>query len=173
MTWFQTEPLDIIDAPADEHHKGGRTVLIPRRIVIHATAGTNSLRWLTRQSIPEVSVHRLIARDGRIYKLGEDWEVMYHVGHATMFPHPFIGLTNANYTSLGIELENTNDGTQEYTSSQLASAAGQVVEWIGQFGYIPVVSHADLDARKHDPFRFPWEQFMVLVWDRITSMVDH
>lgn len=173
MRWFRTAPLDIKDVAADWHHHGGKWKLVPRRIVLHATAGIDSLAWLTTDSNPPVSAQRLIGRDGRIFKLMDDLMVGYHVGFAKMSPMPFRGYQNSNYTSLGIELENLNDGKQEYPSAQLVSAANQIVEWYGKYGYLPVVSHADMDAGKSDPVNFPWEQCMVLVWDRVASLVGH
>lgn len=158
--WFSTPPLDIIDKPAEMHHYDAITAPLWRRIVLHATAGTNSLDWLTRTSSPPVSVHRLIARDGTIYKIVDDRFVAFHVGFATLFPYAGRGLINANYTSLGIELENLNDGKQDYSPKQLTALLGQVLEWYGAYGYLPMVSHSDLDPRKSDPRNFPWEAFM-------------
>jgi len=146
--------------------------MVPRRIVIHATAGTDSLAWLTQTSDPPVSVHRLIARDGTIFKLVADDDVAYHVGFSTLFPYPNRGLISANYTSLGIELENTNTGQQPYPKVQLAAAMAQIIEWYGAYGYLPLVGHCDLDARKLDPVGFAWEEFMGVLFGSLTHFID-
>lgn len=170
--WFSTPALDIVDLPADRGHYSDGVHLVPRRIVLHATAGKDSRAWLSRTSNPPVSVHRLIRRDGRIYKIVADEHVAYHVGFATLFPYPGRGLTSANYTSLGIELENDNTSKEGYTAAQVASAVLQVVEWFGKFGYLPVVSHADLDSRKSDPHGFDWQGFYLLVARSVAGLVD-
>jgi N-acetyl-anhydromuramyl-L-alanine amidase AmpD len=66
---------------------------------------------------------------------------------------------NANRLALGIELENLNDGKQGYTDAQYESSARQVLEWWSRFGYLPIVRHSDIDARKTDPKGFGWDAF--------------
>lgn len=171
--WFTTPPLDIIDAPADHRHYSVALPLVPRRIVLHSTQGTNSLGHLTHDSTPPVSVHRLIDRQGQIYKIVPDNAIAFHVGFSTLFPYPHHGLTNANYTSLGIELENLNNGKEAYPREQLLSCVAQILEWYGAYGYLPVVSHADLDPRKRDLATFDWETFMGMVWKRLTGILDN
>lgn len=153
---MKTPPLDIIDAPADMFHYAPALTLTPMWIVLHATAGTNSLDWLTTTSDPPVSVHRLIDRMGRIFKIVPDDRQAWHVGKAILLPGPLKALTNPNSICLGIELENLNDGTQDYPQEQVDATARQITEWWGAYGYLPVVSHAALDVRKSDPYRFPW-----------------
>ncbi len=70
--WFKLEPLNIVDKRADSEHYGVYDVLSPKYIVIHATGGVDSVAWLTTRSTPPVSSHRLISRNGTIYKLVPD-----------------------------------------------------------------------------------------------------
>src|SRR5204862_8324577 len=129
---FTTAPLPIIDHPADALHAGGQTRLGYRYVFIHATGGTNSLNWLstTSPASKPVSCHRLIAKDGRIYKVVPDEKTAYTQGPAEIGPLPEQG-QNANNWALSIELENLDNGRDPYPAAQLDAAAAQVVEWIG------------------------------------------
>jgi N-acetylmuramoyl-L-alanine amidase len=157
VAFFSTPPLDISDLPADAAHKGG-TRAGYRFIIIHSTGGTNSRNWLTRTSTPPVSIHRLITKQGEIIKIVPDHEVAWHCGPAIVGPIPGGNFTLNNF-SLGIELENLNTGRDPYPLSQVSAVAAQVLEWWGLYGAIPVLAHAWVDKRKHDPAGFPWNAF--------------
>src|SRR5690349_9431690 len=88
MSYFQTPPLQITDHPADAAHAGGLARLGYRFIAIHATGGVDSLNWLSTTSAPPVSIHRLISKDGRIYKIVPDGTAAYHAGPAHVGPLP-------------------------------------------------------------------------------------
>jgi N-acetyl-anhydromuramyl-L-alanine amidase AmpD len=169
--FFTTPPLTIIDHPADAQHCGGQTRLGYRYIVIHATGGTNSLDWLSTTSPPSnpVSIHRLIAKDGTIYKIVADTVTAYHAGPAEIGPLPGVG-QNVNNWSLGIELENRNDGRDPYPSAQLDAAAAQVVEWIGVYGFLSIVGHGWIDVRKHDPAGLNWPDFYARIWAKLKAV---
>src|SRR3569832_590174 len=154
MRWFNTPPLCVTDLPAKSDHHGDLTGLRPRFIVLHATGGTDSRDWLTRTSDPPVSVHRLISREGVIYKILPDEAVAWHVGRSIMFPDGKGSHTNLNNLALGIELENLNNGKQDYTAEQMDKTTRQILEWYGAYGYLPILSHASVDNRKTDPAGF-------------------
>lgn len=165
---FATPPLSIIDHPADSIHCCGMTRRGYRWIVLHATGGTNSLDWLstTSPNSNPVSVHRLIAKDGTIYKIVPDDAVAYHAGPAKVGPLPST-TENMNNYSLGIELENLNNGRDPYPELQLAACVSQVVEWIGMYGFLPIVAHSWIDMRKRDPAGFNWDAFYFRLWSRL------
>ncbi len=163
---FTTPPLVITDHPADSAHAGALPRLGYRFIVIHATGGTNSLNWLSTTSSPPVSIHRLISKQGQIYKIVPDGVAAYHAGPARVGPLPSAD-ANVNNWSLGIELENLNDGHDPYPAAQLDSAAAQVVEWWGAYGFLPVLAHAWIDSRKHDPAGLDWPDFYRRIWARL------
>ncbi len=165
---FPTDPLNIVDAPADAQHKGGaRHMSGVRFIIIHHTGGTNSLKWLTTDSPPSnpVSVHRLISRTGTLYKLVSDDEEAWHAGRG--YVGPLVGAakgqTNLNRCSLGIELENLGNG-QEYPPEQIAMAVAQCVEWIGAYGPLMILGHSEVDGRKHDPRGLSMDWFRLRVF---------
>lgn len=150
---FPTEPLQIVDSPARwDHFSPGRTGPISV-IVIHATAGRDSLDWLTWQSPAgkEVSIHRLIQKDGTIIKIVPDNATAYHAGPSQRWQSVQSIDYNMNSVSLGIELENLNTVDDRYPTAQLMSCGGQVVEWWGLYGFLPVVFHYEIQANKTDP----------------------
>lgn len=145
---------------ADSAHRGGTRTLPPLVVVLHATAGTNSLAWLTTNPASEVSAHLLIRPDGHVYRLVEDAGIAYHAGVSTWARFGRTGQASVNSISLGIELENLNTGEDPYTSAQVESAARAVYRWILAYGYLPTVSHASIaPTRKTDPAGFPWAQY--------------
>lgn len=171
MSYFSTDPLHIIDRPSDQLHKGG-TRFGYRYIVMHATVGglESSLRWLTTASPPSnpVSVQRVVSKSGQLYKLTDDAEVAWHAGFATIGPLPRrnaqgVVVESVNQWSLGIELENDNSGHDAYPLVQIKTTAKQVAEWIGAYGYLAIVGHSWIDARKSDPAGFPWDVFYRLL----------
>src|SRR3954463_11295279 len=84
-------------------------------MVIHATAGSarSALGWLTTP-LSRVSAHYLIDKGGHIYQLGPDDRAAWHAGRAAWH-----GETAINDISIGIELENANDGRDAYPPEQL------------------------------------------------------
>lgn len=169
-TYFLTPPLTIIDRPADARHLGPpRSMAAIKIMILHATAGPlqSSLDWLTTNPASSVSVHRLIDRDGTIYKLADDDRVCNHVGFSRMG-----NTTNLNPFSLGIELVNRNDGRDPYPHAQLRSTAFQVAEWYGRYGMLPIVSHASVDTKgKSDPAGFPWAIWYQLLIDQLRVLL--
>lgn len=172
---FSTPPLSITDYPADRLHQGG-VRLGYRFITLHATAGSldSSLHWLTTTSPPSnpVSVHRVISKQGHIYKLVSDEAIAWHAGYATVGALPRRNAQGAiiesfNQWSLGIELENDNTGHDPYPPLQVLACVNQVVEWIGMYGFLPIVAHSWVDRRKSDPAGFSWDAFYQTLWSRL------
>ena len=176
MAYFQTPPLSIIDHPADANHKGG-VRLGYHWIFLHSTVGTNSLDWLSTDPNSAVSCHRLIAKDGTIYKIVPDNEVAWTQGPAQIgnLPRrdPKTGkiVEDVNQWSLSIELENLNDGRDPYPYAQIKSCVDQVVEWKAAYGDLAVVAHAWCQSNKTDPRGFPWGQFFGMYYARMGTLL--
>jgi N-acetyl-anhydromuramyl-L-alanine amidase AmpD len=168
---FSTNPLPIIDHPADRAHCCGEARLGYRWIFLHATGGVNSLNWLSTTSPHDtpVSCHRLIAKDGTIYKIVPDDKVAYTQGPSVAGPVPGNG-ENMNQWALSIEMENLDNGHDPYPVTQVRACALQVVEWIGAYGFIPIVAHAWMQRDKHDPLGFPWDELYALIWDQLKEI---
>lgn len=142
-------------------------------IVFHATVGglKSSLDWL-RNPQPKnpsnrVSTHYLIGKTGAIYQLVADDMAAWHAGKSA-----WRGLNSANILecSLGIELENANDGHDPYPAAQLASARELCRAKIAQYRIprLNVVRHLDIAIpakRKTDPAGFPdWPAFVASLY---------
>ncbi len=133
-------------------------------LVLHATVGSydSSLTWL-RNPASKVSSHYLIRKDGHITQLLVDDLAAWHAGRST-----WRGLTSAEIQecSLGIELENDNDGIDPYPAGQLFSCRELCMAKITAYSIprLNVVRHLDIaipPKRKTDPAppAFPWPQF--------------
>jgi N-acetyl-anhydromuramyl-L-alanine amidase AmpD len=168
---FTTPPLVITDHPADSVHCCGQTRLGYRYIVLHSTGGVNSLNWLSTTSPDDrpVSCHRLITKTGKIYKIVSDEKTAYTQGPAEIGPLPSRE-QNANNYALSIELENLDDFHDPYPPAQITACVNQVAEWIGVYGFIPIVAHAWIQADKHDPAGFDWPDFYVRLWAKLKAV---
>ncbi|HMP39962.1 MAG TPA: N-acetylmuramoyl-L-alanine amidase, partial [Roseiflexaceae bacterium] len=130
-------------------------------IVLHSTVGSarSALAWLTNPAA-QVSAHYLIDKGGRIYRLVPDELCAWHAGRAE-----WKGQTAINELSLGIELENANNGRDPYPTAQLDALVELSREKVSQYGIRPdmVVRHVDVAlprGRKSDPAGFPWAEYV-------------
>jgi hypothetical protein len=108
-----------------------------------------------------VSAHYLIDKSGRIYQLVPDDRAAWHAGFAEWH-----GEMAINARSIGIELENANNGIDPYPQPQLAALIGLCREKMAQYHIAAdmVVRHAEIaipKGRKTDPAGFPWQEFLL------------
>jgi hypothetical protein len=136
-------------------------------LVIHATAGSarSALAWLTTP-LSRVSAHYLIDKSGRVYQLVPDERAAWHAGRARWH-----GETAINDSSIGVELENANDGRDAYPAAQIDALLELAAEKTAQYRIAPdmVVRHADIavpKGRKTDPAGFPWADFIGRLFPR-------
>ncbi|GAC1387243.1 MAG: hypothetical protein NVSMB42_08250 [Herpetosiphon sp.] len=129
-------------------------------IVLHSTAGSKAGDLFTlsgRDHSHLVSIHYYITKLGEIYQLVQDKDVAWHAGVSY-----WQGEGDCNKYSLGIELENLNDGSDPYPETQIDSLLWLCQIKVGQYN-IPqsrFVRHLDIaPGRKSDPRAFPWETF--------------
>lgn len=139
-------------------------------IVMHATAGTRQGDLYTlsgRDRRHLVSTHYYVTKLGEIFQLVQDKDVAWHAGISY-----WQGESNLNRVSLGVEMENRNNGDDKYPQSQLDAVLWLVRTKVRQYN-IPrsrLVRHADVaPGRKTDPRGFPWESFKANVY---TDMPD-
>lgn len=150
-------PKVVTDLSAHRSSRGGAAVAA---IVIHATAGTNSLPWLKRNPAG-VSAHVLIAKDGTIYRLVPDAEAAHHAGFSRIVVGGrAIGRTTTpspNQVTLGLELENLNNGRDPYPEAQRLALGWQLVEWSRAYPAARLVFHREIDTQgKTDPAGLTW-----------------
>lgn len=149
---FPTPPT-VIDHLADDAHHGGPWDGA-QCIVIHHTGGTNSLDWLSTNPNSRVSVQRLIAKDGTIYRIVPDGENAWHVGGSNIGEHTIASGDDgsANEICFGIELENLGTGEDPYPDAQIDSCGWQVATWWIAHTPLPIVTHKLIDTHdKIDP----------------------
>ncbi|MFO7169427.1 MAG: N-acetylmuramoyl-L-alanine amidase [Chloroflexota bacterium] len=145
--------------------RGNHTISM---IVLHATAGSarSALAWLTNPAA-RVSAHYLIDKGGHIYQLVPDELVAWHAGRAS-----WRGQSAINEISLGIELENANNGRDPYPQAQLDALVELTREKVQRYRIPPenVVRHLDVAVprgRKNDPAGFDWPKFRALVFEQL------
>ena len=130
-------------------------------ICLHATVGSfsSALSWLRNPS-SGVSTHYLISKQGDIANLVDETEQAWHAGVSF-----WRGRTDINRYSIGIELENANDGKDPYPEAQ-RDALAWLVNIICFRRCIPkdrqhIVTHYEIaPRRKSDPAGFSMPDLM-------------
>lgn len=137
-------------------------------LVLHATVGSfaSSLSWLIN---PEsgVSTHYLIRKDGFIAQLVPDELAAWHAGRSSWFN---LGSEDIQRQSIGIELENRNDGIDPYPPAQLDAATELCRMLVARYRIAldMVTRHLDIATprgRKTDPAGFPWQAWRIGLFD--------
>lgn len=175
---FTTQPINIIDLPADARHTGGTRALSAIEVIIlHTTEGYDSRAWLSTDPNSVVSIHRLIQRTpynpttryGGHYKILADDKIANQAGFGTIGNHRPGGPHNLNTIALGIELERQKG--EGITAYQYDQATLQVAEWWGLYGFKAILSHMIVDPdRRSDPVNFDWDRFYRLLWSRLRGL---
>ena len=152
-----------------------------RLILLHATGGTSSLGHL-RNPAPKnsktgvgdsrlaVSIHYLIDKKGGIDYMVPEEKRAWHAGTGKVPNHPEI--TDINDASIGIEIENLNDGKDPYPQVQLDATRDLVVDIMQRRGKLLMLRHRDTaPQRKVDPkpYAFDWQKFNDAVTEAYTK----
>ena len=128
----------------------------PNFIIIHHTAQdslTQTLKTFTTTK-PQVSAHYVIADDGRVVQMVNDYLRAWHGGAASWGKN-----TDINSASIGIELD--NNGIEPFSDRQILSLLALLTKLKSDYN-IPtqnIIGHSDIaPTRKTDPSRlFPWK----------------
>lgn len=140
-------------------------------IVLHATVGSfvSSLAWLCNP-LSEVSTHYLIAKNGAIYQLVLESHAAHHAGKSA-----WRGLDSGEIRcqSIGIELVNSNSGSDPYPAAQIESTRALCADLIARYAIVPsmVARHLDIatpPGRKTDPAGFPFAAFLAALYPPTT-----
>ncbi len=149
-----------------------------RMVVLHATAGRypGDYEWLRQGGSVNapVSIHYYIDKGGVISQMVDDANIAWHAGESTWVVDgqqiPYAHGCNA--VSVGIELENWNDGVDLYPQEQYDAALWLTRRLVQSYD-IPrnqLVRHLDIaPQRKTDPRAFPWAQFVEEVYSPIDT----
>lgn len=128
----------------------------PNFIIIHHTAQDSlaqTLKTFTTTK-PQVSAHYVIADDGRVVQMVNDYLRAWHGGSAIWGKN-----TDINSASIGIELD--NNGFEPFSDPQIISLLALLTKLKKDYN-IPtqnIIGHSDIaPSRKKDPSRlFPWK----------------
>lgn len=128
----------------------------PNFVIIHHTAQPAIDTTLKTFTLPrtQVSAHYVIAKDGSIYHMLNDYLRAWHAGNSK-----WGNITDVNSVSIGIELD--NNGVESFTEPQLNSLL-LVLKKLKKDNNIPTanfIGHSDIaPKRKVDPNKyFPWQ----------------
>lgn len=136
-------------------------------ILLHATGGVKAGDLYTlsgRDRRQLVSVHYYITKIGEMYQLVQDKDIAWHAGVSF-----WQGEEDCNRFSIGIELENLNNGRDTYPQAQVDAALWLVRNKVQHYK-VPrsrLVRHAQValpPGRKSDPRGFPWDTFVQQVY---------
>jgi len=140
-----------------------------RMIVLHATAGAypGDYEWLRQggSASAPVSIHYYIDKQGNISQMVADANIAWHAGESTWIVdgQQINYAHGCNAVSVGIELENWNNGSDPYPQAQVDAAVWLTRQLVQTYA-IPrnqLVRHLDIaPARKTDPRGFGWAQFV-------------
>lgn len=129
----------------------------PNFVILHHTSddtAEESLQVLTDRA-RAVSAHYLIARDGRVFSLVDEFDRAWHAGVSY-----WGGNRDLNSASIGIELD--NDGREPYAEPMIDSLLVLLADLKKRYS-IPAANflgHGEVaPGRKVDPSRhFPWQR---------------
>ncbi len=129
----------------------------PNCVIIHHTAQNSDKQTLKTFTVSrsQVSAHYLIAKNGTVYHLLNDYLRAWHAGVAR-WGNDF----DINSSSLGIELD--NNGTEPFSEAQIKSLLMLLADLKKKYN-IPTgnfIGHSDIaPKRKVDPSNlFPWKR---------------
>lgn len=128
----------------------------PNFIIIHHTAQDSLAQTLKTFTLvkTKVSAHYVIADDGKVVQMVNDYLRAWHGGNASWGKN-----TDINSTSIGIELD--NNGIEPFSDAQVISLLALLTKLKKDYN-IPtqnIIGHSDIaPTRKKDPSAlFPWK----------------
>ena len=128
----------------------------PNFIILHHTAQDSLAQTLKTFTITrtQVSAHYVIAEDGRVVQMINDYLRAWHAGNSTWGKN-----TDINSSSIGIEID--NNGIEPFSDKQIVSLLALLTKLKKDYN-IPtqnIIAHSDIaPTRKKDPSAlFPWK----------------
>jgi len=146
-----------VDSPNQNKRPVGTVI---DTIVLHHTSGSSlwsTVSWFKTDK-SQVSAHFCVGRDGSIVQFLSTYDRAWHAGVST----DAFGRKGVNDFSVGIEIVNKGDGTEEYPEAQLRALDNLIGVLLRRFPSVKqITSHeyiAEPQGRKNDPIKFPWER---------------
>jgi N-acetylmuramoyl-L-alanine amidase len=147
-----------LETPNKEKPSKDRNI---KYVIVHSTGGTatSSIDWFKNPKA-QASAHYLIDKKGNLYIFAEDNFITWHAGKSKWGADE--GL---NSISIGIELENLNNGIDSYSKNQIQIALKLCIDLAKKYGISRnnILRHLDVaipPGRKSDPVNFPWDAFI-------------
>lgn len=150
--------MRVIDSPSGKYN-GPANVLV---CVLHHTAGGLASALATLWGYAEVSIQFLLAKNGDVYYGVRVGKRAWHCGRSR-WNGQHDGYGSVNGLSVGVEIENRGDGTDDYPPEQLAGLdfilADLLPSILGRL--VPNTRHRDISLEgKIDPSdNFPWHLY--------------
>ncbi len=140
-------------------------------VVLHATAGglMGTLAWFANPD-SGVSAHYVAAKDGKMYQMVEEAQRAHHAGASN-----YLGRTDYNDFSIGIEIVNLNDGQDPYPPDQFEAMVELVGYLVAKYSIQRewIVTHADISTvGKTDPRGFPVVELISRAYDPAANLPD-
>ncbi len=137
-------------------------------VIMHCTEGAlpGAIAWLTAKDATPVSAHYAVGKAGDLVQMVGENDIAYHAAGTKEKPSSWRGAGNINRRSIGIEIENKNNGLDPYTPTQLAVCLWLVLRICRRFNLTAeqIIGHDDVDpGRKTDPLNFPWVAFRIAI----------
>jgi len=153
---------EIILSPNVTPTRHGRTI---DTIIVHATAGSalwKTVCWFLNPKAGACA-HYVIGRDGRLIQMAREEHTAWH---ATVW--------TVNLHSIGIELDNLNDGKEPYPKAQLQRLGDLCVDLCRRYPIPPerILGHRDVYPRKTDPAGLDLEELRDYIRETVTEQ-DH
>jgi N-acetyl-anhydromuramyl-L-alanine amidase AmpD len=137
-------------------------------VVIHATAGSSSAGAVSVMKEGKASFHWLVPDENEgqhghfVWACAPETLAAFHVQNSKSHPDVNNGKNLVNHWSLGIEIVNSQQSSDQFSDWQVSMTA-RIVRfcWAKYPNLKHVVSHAKLDPeRRTDPgAHFPWDEF--------------
>ncbi|MES2574325.1 MAG: N-acetylmuramoyl-L-alanine amidase [Bacteroidota bacterium] len=128
----------------------------PNFIILHHTAQDSLAQTLKTFTVTrtQVSAHYVIAEDGRVVQMVNDYLRAWHAGNSNWGKN-----TDINSSSIGIEID--NNGIEPFSEKQIVSLLALLTKLKKDYN-IPtqnIIGHSDIaPTRKKDPSAlFPWK----------------
>lgn len=151
--------IDTTHRSPNHSSRDGATIKL---LVLHATVGSyaSSLAWLINPN-SGVSTHYLISKTGYINQLVPDDRAAWHAGKSKWFD---LDSDEIQEQSIGIELENKNNGIDPYPAAQMSALLWLSRNLVAEYSIRSdmITRHLDIaipKGRKTDPAGFPWLNF--------------
>lgn len=148
------EKPPIIEEALSTHYSARNHAIVA--IIAHASGHPRDqslnqvLRYLHKNE-RRVSYSIFVTKTGKILQLVKDEYAAHHAGYGTLRLNGKVysrDTINVNRATLGISMENHQDGRDCYTDIQLLNYGYVINLWRAKHGHLPIFRHNDIDPTR-------------------------